>query len=412
MNQELLSTTITFFKEQHGTYEVMRAQMLAGGIKEEEIGQIYGEIQRLGLDPAPQVAQAQTPPAQGAVSVASLSPFLANTAQGTTFGVPITPSPLTTAPSTALVAAQPKSHLPIFLTLIIVIGAGLGGTFAYAYYNPESSVAKVVSQTLQQIGLPTLLPVIEVPPLPIVVLATSTIDENITATTSTTTLIITPVSTSTKDTLSISTSTKKQVKASISPTIKITVPSISQKKADAIFIENISLLSKAAKEKCSPNLSNCSSDVFYTSVLPYYFIDENFEDILKDKKSIKYVPYNMILDLVLHNSNNLIEAIKDNEERIKNFSIPEADILKMQAEMKKTGYAPDPNGPNMQNVPPGTNIHFSGTGEITFSPPSPIITIVDNKTLRYNISGFSVSLELVQQQNGGWKFKALYSLNK
>jgi hypothetical protein len=194
MNQELLATTITFFKEQGGTYEAMHSQMLAGGIKEEEIQQLYQEIVRLGLDPHAhaQVAQTQvaqsptpqviapiaqtsavtpTPAAQppvaqasivqlsatpGAVSVASLSPFLANTAQGETFGVPVAPLPTPGTPSPVVTAT--KSIVPAIIAILIFIGLGFGGTFAYAYLNPYTAFGTSIAQMLSQVGLPGVIP--------------------------------------------------------------------------------------------------------------------------------------------------------------------------------------------------------------------------------------------------------------
>ena len=177
MNQELLATTITFFKEQGGTYEAMHSQMLAGGIKEEEIQQLYQEIVRLGLDPHAQVAQApstqpietvatptpitqeqttQPQVRQSTVSVASLSPFLANTKQGETFGIPVAPTPIPGTPSP--VATATKSILPAILAILLFIGLGLSGVFAYAYLNPYTAFGTSISQLLIQAGLPGIIP--------------------------------------------------------------------------------------------------------------------------------------------------------------------------------------------------------------------------------------------------------------
>lgn len=233
MNQELLTTAIAFFKDQHGTYESMKSQMLAGGIPQAEIDQIYEEIKRLGLDPtvkpvaveapAAVVAETVVTPAFTSIHPVSAEMITPNTVQQTTptqalpsepiatpsaqttitppqvipsaptpipqvstpvapvvatplntfhgvtsvdtFTNPQTPtSPVYTRPEIPAIAPASSSSgngLIIFMILFILIAGGAGGVFAYATYNPQSELAKIMSSTLENFGL--------IPPKPITV---------------------------------------------------------------------------------------------------------------------------------------------------------------------------------------------------------------------------------------------------
>lgn len=205
MNQELLTGAIAFFKEQNGTYESMKDQMLAGGISLAEINQVYAEIQKLGLDPngkymkamekanpvaaskitihpvsaempltskvshtemahasytaTPQPTETETqapvavsPTPDIPITSPQVEPTPTNTLQG--IASPDTPTTQMSTPPLPATAVPSSSHtLAVFITLFLLIGLSAGGVIAYTKYAPESALALMVSSTLQTFGL-------------------------------------------------------------------------------------------------------------------------------------------------------------------------------------------------------------------------------------------------------------------
>lgn len=229
MNQELLTSAIAFFKEQNGTYESMKTQMLAGGISQAEIDQVYEEIKRLGLDPkannaattqtttptpapiapteaapatisihpvsqkldvqppkvetpAPQpttnIAEAPTPATQTAPEVApqttlpsSPTPTVDNTFHGATTDPPTTQAipeaqnqTAQSTPQNPIAFTRPDvpvatnttssgNGLIVFMVILIVLGITVGGIFAYATYQPQSTLSIMIKSTLESFGV-------------------------------------------------------------------------------------------------------------------------------------------------------------------------------------------------------------------------------------------------------------------
>lgn len=111
MNQELLQAAITFFKEQHGTYESMKAQMTQGGIPLAEINQVYEEIKRLNLDPSlPGYAGTKQPLPQ--VTSSGYKPMNPQTPSAPTAPI-ATPQASAAQPAAALGVATPAAQTPI-----------------------------------------------------------------------------------------------------------------------------------------------------------------------------------------------------------------------------------------------------------------------------------------------------------
>jgi hypothetical protein len=174
MNQELLHIATAFFKERQGTYEVFCTRMLTNGIKQEDIDTVYAEIKRLGLDNVDastneQSTQVETKASKRNNYIRTFPPHIAdlNLTKGSSIQKPeIDPvRPTVETISTETVATE-SSPLTVVLSILLVMIASVVGTFVYVTYYPHSSLATILTPTLNRIGireiqiqaLPTIAP--------------------------------------------------------------------------------------------------------------------------------------------------------------------------------------------------------------------------------------------------------------
>lgn len=168
MNKELLQAAITFFRDQHGTYDAMKAQMLSGGIPAAEIEEIYGEIKRLNLDPSLPGYKASVPPLQSVTATSSpikpsqepsaapqatppvsatqhpvTPPLPANTTpQAVT--PPVVPQTVQAPPQTPIQAQAPAPQTPIAITSPMAPPVATAPVATTAEAAPQSKSKSVV----------------------------------------------------------------------------------------------------------------------------------------------------------------------------------------------------------------------------------------------------------------------------